>query len=147
MTSIRSSSLQKILAAFPHLRHAAPFKILENGKWKHASGLLHWELLKGDFRDCIEAASIPDLIFYDPFSSKADSCTCGPPRSFRAFFNTARQSPPNSTPIQLRLRYEWRYWQPGFLSPKGSAPDPSRTPLSHSQERQELESIPSLHDS
>ena len=57
---------------FPHLRHGAPLQILENGKWKHASSLLQWELLKGDFRDFIESAIIPDLIFYDPFSSKTD---------------------------------------------------------------------------
>lgn len=57
---------------FPHLRHSAPYRILENGKWEHASNLLQWELLKGDFADLIESASIPDLIYYDPFSSKAD---------------------------------------------------------------------------
>jgi queuine tRNA-ribosyltransferase len=58
---------------FPHLRHGAPFQILENGKWQHASGLLLWELLKGDFTCLMEAAAIPDLIYYDPFSSKADT--------------------------------------------------------------------------
>ena len=57
---------------FPHLRHSAPYRILENGKWKHASNLLQWELLKGDFRSSIESAKVPDLIFYDPFSSKTD---------------------------------------------------------------------------
>ncbi len=55
---------------FPHVRHAAPVKLLKHGAWEHASSLLHWDLVKGDFRDCIEAASIPDLIFYDLFSSK-----------------------------------------------------------------------------
>ena len=60
-------------ACFPHLRHGAPRKLLENGKWQHDSSLLLWELLKGDFRDYIESATIPDLIFYDPFSSKTDS--------------------------------------------------------------------------
>jgi len=57
---------------FPHLRHGAPFQILENGKWEHASSLLHWELLKGDFPSFIESAIIPELIFYDPFSYKTD---------------------------------------------------------------------------
>jgi len=60
-------------ARFPHLRHAAPCQILENGWWSHASSLLRWELLKGDFRDSIESATIPELIFYDPFSSKTDA--------------------------------------------------------------------------
>jgi queuine tRNA-ribosyltransferase len=60
-------------ACFPHLRHAAPSALLENGQWSHASNLCRWELLKGDFRDSIESAAIPDLIFYDPFSSKTDA--------------------------------------------------------------------------
>jgi queuine tRNA-ribosyltransferase len=58
---------------FPHLRHGAPFKILESGKWEHASSLLQWELLKGDFPGFIESATVPNLIFYDPFSSKTDA--------------------------------------------------------------------------
>jgi len=58
---------------FRHLRHGAPRKLLENGAWRHNSSLLQWELLEGDFRDYIESATIPDLIFYDPFSSKTDS--------------------------------------------------------------------------
>jgi queuine tRNA-ribosyltransferase len=58
---------------FPHLRHAAPFRILEQGKWEHPSGLLHWELRKGDFRDSIDSARVPDLIFYDLFSTKTHS--------------------------------------------------------------------------
>jgi queuine tRNA-ribosyltransferase len=58
---------------FPHLRHGAPFHILETGQWKHASNLLEWELLKGDFRDFIESAKIPEIIFYDPFSYKTDA--------------------------------------------------------------------------
>jgi queuine tRNA-ribosyltransferase len=62
----------KNLRWFSHLRHGAPFKILANGKWEHASRLLQWELLKGDFRDCLASAHIPDLIFYDLFSARTD---------------------------------------------------------------------------
>jgi queuine tRNA-ribosyltransferase len=58
---------------FPHLRHGAPFQILDNGAWEHASHLLQWELRKGDFRDEIDSASVPDLIFYDLFSAKTYS--------------------------------------------------------------------------
>jgi queuine tRNA-ribosyltransferase len=58
---------------FPHLHHSAPSKILANGSWQHASQLLQWELLKGDFRDFIETAALPDLIFYDPFSYKTEA--------------------------------------------------------------------------
>ena len=63
----------KYAGCFPLLRHSAPFKILEHGAWQHPSSLLYWKLLKGDFRDLIESAEIPDLIFYDPFSYKTDA--------------------------------------------------------------------------
>jgi len=58
---------------FPHLHHRAPSKILADGSWQHPSQLLQWDLLKGDFRDFIETAALPDLIFYDPFSYKSDA--------------------------------------------------------------------------
>ncbi|HVO91478.1 MAG TPA: tRNA guanosine(34) transglycosylase Tgt [Terriglobales bacterium] len=60
------------VACFPHLRHSAPFKILSTGHWQHSSGLLRWELRRGDFRDLMATASVPDLIFYDPFSYKTE---------------------------------------------------------------------------
>ncbi len=60
-------------ASLPHMRHGAPSKILTQGSWQHTSGLLNWQLLKGDFRDFIETAALPDLIFYDPFSYKTDA--------------------------------------------------------------------------
>ena len=63
----------KFPSHFPHLRHAAPHALLQHGRWAHASGLLTWELLKGDFLGFIETAPVPDLIFYDPFSSKTDT--------------------------------------------------------------------------
>ena len=62
----------KHTAKFPHLRHAAPYKILENGKWEHSSGLLQWELIAGDFAGVFETAVKPDIIFYDLFSAKSN---------------------------------------------------------------------------
>jgi queuine tRNA-ribosyltransferase len=59
--------------AFPHLRHGAPHRLLQNGAWSHASGLLTWELRKGDFLSFIESSPAPDVIFHDPFSSKTDT--------------------------------------------------------------------------
>src|SRR5690606_1426936 len=44
---------------FPHLRHSAPHALLKNGAWSHASGLLTWELHKGDFLGFIETAVPP----------------------------------------------------------------------------------------
>lgn len=58
---------------FPHLRHGAPHELLNSGAWNHASGLLRWDLVEGDFLERFEAAKAPDLIFYDPFSYKTDA--------------------------------------------------------------------------
>ncbi len=58
---------------FPHLRHGAPHDVLRHGRWMHASGLLRWELHRGDFLKFIENSHVPDLIFYDPFSAKTDT--------------------------------------------------------------------------
>jgi queuine tRNA-ribosyltransferase len=60
-------------ARFPHLRHGAPHDLLKDNHWNHASGLIHWRLIHGDFLEFIEAAPPPDLIFYDPFSAKTDA--------------------------------------------------------------------------
>jgi queuine tRNA-ribosyltransferase len=57
----------------PHMRHGAPSKIITHGGWQHASEQLQWKLLKGDFRDGIESAEHPEIIFYDPFSYKSDA--------------------------------------------------------------------------
>jgi queuine tRNA-ribosyltransferase len=58
---------------FPHLRHAAPSRLLADSRWSHASGLFNWELHHGDFLAFLESSPAPDLIFYDPFSSKTDT--------------------------------------------------------------------------
>ncbi len=58
---------------FPHLRHPAPHNLLAHGNWKHESGLLQWNLYKGCFLETFKSATSPDIIFYDPFSSKTDS--------------------------------------------------------------------------
>ena len=58
---------------FPHLQHGAPHALLASGRWVHASGLLTWELLHGDFRELFPSAPAPDLIYYDPFSAKTDT--------------------------------------------------------------------------
>lgn len=57
---------------FPHLWHPAPAAILAHGRWERAAALLRWELVSGDFASAMASASAPDLIFYDPFSNKAD---------------------------------------------------------------------------
>lgn len=70
---------------FPHLRHRAPHEILKSGRWSHASNLFTWELLKGDFLGFLESAPAPDVIFYDPFSSKTDTALWTPDVFTRLF--------------------------------------------------------------
>lgn len=61
-------------AFFQYLRHAAPDGILKHGRWEsqvHTG--LSWTLVAGDFLQTMEQApALPDLIFYDMFSSKTD---------------------------------------------------------------------------
>ncbi len=54
---------------FPHLRHEAPHRLLAQGgvELPHLRWVLH-----GDFFAAIDAAPAPDLVFYDPFSTKVD---------------------------------------------------------------------------
>lgn len=57
---------------FPYLRHGAPDAILIRGEWQSRQfDGLHWTLLHGSFQETMpQAPALPDLIFYDMFSSK-----------------------------------------------------------------------------
>ncbi|MGI8430926.1 MAG: MnmC family methyltransferase [Chthoniobacterales bacterium] len=57
---------------FPYLRHGGPVGILKHGSWQSKQHLgLSWSLVAGDFLETVSnAPALPDLIFYDMFSSK-----------------------------------------------------------------------------
>ena len=55
---------------FPHIRHTAPRAILENGRFERNG--VRWTLQEGDFRLTCSKAPPPDLVYYDPFSSKTN---------------------------------------------------------------------------
>lgn len=57
---------------FKHLHHAAPHALLAKNQWLSASGAVEWLLLPGDFAARKFDAPAPDIIFFDPFSFKAD---------------------------------------------------------------------------
>jgi queuine tRNA-ribosyltransferase len=57
---------------FVHLRHGAPHGLLQNGQWASKDGLIRWTLFDGDFRTHMLGLAAPDLVFFDPFSSKTD---------------------------------------------------------------------------
>ncbi len=58
-------------AEFLHLRHKAPHDLLEKSSYNDEK--ISWQLIEGDFLETFKNAPLPDLIFFDPFSSKTDS--------------------------------------------------------------------------
>lgn len=62
----------KNAARFPHLHSAAPNHLLRFAEWRSERAPIHWQLIEGDFLAELDEAPVPDLIFYDPFSSKTD---------------------------------------------------------------------------
>jgi queuine tRNA-ribosyltransferase len=77
---------------FPHLRHGAPHDLLKGGAWSHASGLLRWKLIEGDFLKELEESQAPDLIYYDPFSYKTNGSLWTPQAFSRVYAKTAGKS-------------------------------------------------------
>jgi len=55
---------------FPHMRHNAPGKLIEQGEWISADSTIQWNLVKGDFAETLAEADKPDMIWYDMFSIK-----------------------------------------------------------------------------
>ncbi len=57
---------------FLYLRHGGPISLLEKGKWQSRTHPgLTWELIQGDFLQTMtQAMLVPDVIFYDMYSSK-----------------------------------------------------------------------------
>jgi queuine tRNA-ribosyltransferase len=88
---------------FPHLRHGAPFHILQRGQWKHASNLLDWELLKVTSPTLSNQQKFRILSFTTRSRTKR-TLGFGPLRRFRGFSIIASVSRRNSTPTQPRLR-------------------------------------------
>ncbi len=58
---------------FAHLRHAAPHRLLRDGQWQSSKHPISWQLMHGDFMERCDEAEAPDIVWFDPFSSKVDS--------------------------------------------------------------------------
>lgn len=58
---------------FDHLKHGAPSALLKEGRWESKTLPLRWTLLKGEFLERRMDAPLPDLIYYDLFSSKVEA--------------------------------------------------------------------------
>ncbi|MBK9036662.1 MAG: tRNA guanosine(34) transglycosylase Tgt [Myxococcales bacterium] len=56
--------------AFPHLRHPGPHRLAARARFERPG--LTWTLARGDVRDHLAAAPAPDVIWWDPWSTKVD---------------------------------------------------------------------------
>ena len=56
---------------FPHLRHAPPHVLAARGAYQRDR--LAWTLCEGDFLATFASQPAPDVLFWDPFSSKVDA--------------------------------------------------------------------------
>ena len=56
---------------FAHLRHPAPHVLAHRGEL--VRDRLRWRVVEGDFLSTFVAEAAPDVIFYDPFSTKVDT--------------------------------------------------------------------------
>jgi len=82
---------------FQYLRHGGPSSILETGEWASKKHSVEWKLMTGNFLELLEEALPPDIIFWDPYSTK----TC---RDFwcvenlkRIFDHAAERETPGAT--------------------------------------------------
>jgi len=65
------------LERFQYLRHGGPRAILEKGEWISKKYPIEWKLMQGDFLELLVEAPAPDIIFYDPYSTKTcRDCWC-----------------------------------------------------------------------
>lgn len=60
------------LNLFPYLDHEAPGVLLKSGSWVSEEGHFRWTLIQGEFLATYPAAPLPNLIFYDLFSSQSN---------------------------------------------------------------------------
>ena len=58
---------------FPYLRADLLDAILTNGAWRSPDQRINWTLHRGDFLETMNHAPLPDVIFYDMFSSRTSA--------------------------------------------------------------------------
>ena len=57
---------------FSYIRHSASFNILHRGMWASKKYPVDWKLFEGDFLKLFSSASMPSIVFFDPFSWKTN---------------------------------------------------------------------------
>lgn len=57
---------------FPHLHHPGPGMLFHNNFWRNQNENIEWKLCRGDFSKVLSSEASPEIIFFDPFSSKTN---------------------------------------------------------------------------
>jgi len=97
--------------------------MLAHGRWTHASGLLQWELQKGDFLQLFASTPAPDLIFYDPFSAKTDTALWTA-ETFRQVFAHCRPKPAELYTYSSATAVRVALLRAGFFVAEGAGTGP-----------------------
>ncbi len=105
---------------FVHLRHEGPHRLLRGEAY--VKGPLQWTLWHDDVLAGLATAPAPDVIFWDPFSSKVDT-ELWSPATFRALFAALDPARPTelvtysaSTAVRAALLAAGFYVAPGVAS-------------------------------
>ncbi len=86
-----------------------------------AAANIDWLLLCGDFALRKFEAPPPDIIFFDPFSFKTDSCRCGPCRRFANWPGCAAINRRSSLPTPIPPVCAPPCWLPASMLPRAAA--------------------------
>lgn len=113
----------KCNAFFPGLWHPAPARLLREGAWRSADGRIEWVLLEGDFRQRLGEAPLPELVYYDPFSYKADA-SLWTPTCFRDIRERLAESPAALFTYSASTRVRAALLSAGFLVARGAETGP-----------------------
>jgi len=108
---------------FRYLRHAAPRKLLSSGRWTNSASTIDWLLLHGDFAARKFDAPPPDIIFFDPFSFKADS-SLWTLAAFRELALLCREKPVELFTYTFSTSVRAAMLAAGFYVAKGRATGP-----------------------
>lgn len=61
------------LDRFPRLRHGGPHTVLASRQWRSSKAEILWELIEGELPGTWAGVTAPDVVLYDPFSSRVDT--------------------------------------------------------------------------
>ncbi len=111
---------------FQFLRHPGPDSLIKNGSWSHPTYPLKWSLAQGDFLQTFENTPAPDLIYFDPFSSKTNS-EFWTSSTFQKIFNKCNQNQTQFITYSASTRVRAQLLNEGFFVAYGPATGPKES--------------------